>query len=290
MVGAEGAWWQTRLVADDQGRPALHQLTARLRAAGCVFAEEEAAQLRARFPDGSDREGAVRRRERGTPLEHVLGFADFAGTRVAVDPRVFVPRRRAEPLVELCVTAARSMPTALVADLGCGTGAIAAAVSARLPQGDVVAVDDDPAAVACARRNGAEHGFEVYAGDWFDGLPARCQGRVDVAVAYLPHVPVACLDGLPADYRAAEPLPTVDGGADGLDPLRTVLDQAPRWLRADGVIITMSANGQDADVRAVAAERGWRVRMRDDDEDEERDVFHVLSRPGAVTVGRSSPV
>jgi hypothetical protein len=119
----------------------------------------------------------VRRREQGTPLEHVLGFALFAGTQVAVDPAVFVPRRRAEPLVDLCVTAARSVPTALVVDLGCGSGAIAAAVSARLRRGTVVAVDADPVAVACARRNGAEHGFEVYTGDWFDGCrPATRAG------------------------------------------------------------------------------------------------------------------
>lgn len=267
-------------MADDRGRPALHELVARLRAAGCVFAEAEAAQLLARFSDGTDRERAVRRREQGTPLEHVLGFALFAGTQVAVDPAVFVPRRRAEPLVDLCVSAARSVPGARVVDLGCGSGAIAAAVSARLRQGVVVAVDRDPVAVACARRNGAEHGFEVYTGDWFDGLPATCRGRVDVAVAYLPHVPVASLDGLPADYRTAEPLATVYGGADGLDPLRAVLDQAPRWLRAEGVIVTMSATRQEADVRAVAAERGWRVRTRGDDDDEdEDDVFYVLSRP-----------
>ena len=282
MVGARELRWQNPPVADDRARPALPPLVVRLRAAGCVFAEEEAAQLQARFPDGTDREHAVRRREQGTPLEHVLGFALFAGTQVAVDPAVFVPRRRAEPLVDLCVTAARSVPNPLVVDLGCGSGAIAAAVSARLRRGTVVAVDADPVAVACARRNGAEHGFEVYAGDWFDGLPASHQGCVDVAVAYLPHVPIASLDGLQADYRTAEPLATVDGGADGLDPLRAVLHQAPRWLRAEGEIVTMSATGQEADVRAVAAERGWRVRTRADDEDDDEDrddVFYVLSPP-----------
>ena len=267
-------------MADDQARPTLPQLVARLRAAGCVFAEQEAAQLRARFPDGSARENAVRRREQGTPLEHVLGYAVFAGIRVAVDPGVFIPRRRAEPLVELCVSAARPLPSARVVDLGCGSGAIAAAVSARLPQGVVLAVDDDPVAVACARRNAVEHGFEVYAGDWFDGLPVTYQGRVDVAVAYLPHVPLAFLGGLASDYRAAEPLATVYGGADGLDPLRTVLTRAPRWLGADGVVVTMSAPAQEGDVRAVAAERGWRVRTWEDDDDAEDDTFYVLSPPG----------
>jgi len=284
MVGRSKVGWQTRPVADDRGRPALHQLITRLRAAGCVFAEEEAAQLLARFSAGPEREHAVRRREQGTPLEHVLGCAVFAGIRVAVDTAVFVPRRRAEPLVDLCLAAARPLPAVRVVDLGCGSGAIAAAVSAGLRRGVVAAVDHDPVAVACARRNGAEHGFEVYTGDWFDGLPASYQGRVDIAVAYLPHVPAALVDRLPADYRTAEPLATVYGGADGLDPLRAVLHQARRWLRADGVVVTMSAAGQEAGVRAVAAERGWHVRTRGGADEEDAhdmddmdDVFYVLS-------------
>jgi len=276
--------WQTRPVADDQARAAPHPLVARLRAAGCVFAEEEAAQLRARFPVGADLESAVRRREQGTPLEHVLGFAVFAGVRVAVDPGVFVPRRRAEPLVDLSVTAARAAPHPLVVDLGCGSGAIAAAVAARVADATVVAVDHDPAAAACARRNGAEHGFEVHTGDWFEGLPGVHRGRVDVAVAYLPHVPTAALGELSADYRAAEPLGTVCGGADGMDPLRAVLGQAPRWLRAGGVVVTMSAAGQEAGVRAVSAGRGWRRRTLVDD-----DVFYVLSRPDPGPPGAGQP-
>ena len=272
--------WQTRRVhargPDGDARPGRAEMVRRLRAAGCVFAEEEAALLLERFPAAAEREPAVRRREQGMPLEHVLGSAEFDGVRVAVDPGVFVPRRRAEPLAGLAADAlhAAAGPGCAV-DLGCGSGAIAAAVAARAPGATVLAVDADPQAAACARRNAAGHGFSVYEGNWFEGLPGTCRGRVDVAVAYLPHVPTAYLDRIAADYRRAEPPATVHGGADGLDPMRAVLAQAPAWLRASGVVVTMSAAQQEAGVRALAAEGGWRVESSRHDDD----VFYLLRRP-----------
>lgn len=253
--------------------PGREGTARRLRAAGCVFAEDEAEQLWATFAVAAEREQAVRRRERGTPLEHVLGHALFDGRRVEVDPGVFVPRRRAEPLVGLAAAAALTGRPCV--DLGCGSGAIAAALAVRLPDTTVLATEVDPPAVACARRNGATYGFTVHRSDWFDALPVACRGRVGVAVAYLPHVPTAQLTLLSTDYRSAEPLVTVHGGIDGLDPLRAVLDQAPTWLGGDGALITMAASEQSADVTALAAARGWGVQAHEDG----GDAFFLLRRP-----------
>jgi release factor glutamine methyltransferase len=115
----------------------------------------------------------------------------------------------------------------------------------------------------------------VHDGDWFEGLPETYRGRVDLAVAYLPHVPTAYLGRLSPDYRRAEPLAAVHGGGDGLDPLRAVLDQAPRWLRPGGVLVTMSAVDQEPGVRALAAASGWQVESPDRDDD----GFYLLRRP-----------
>lgn len=230
--------------------PADAGLVARLRAVGCVYAEEEAAEIRR---TGADADAVVAARAAGVPLEHALGTALFAGVEVAVAPGVFVPRRRAEVLVDAAVTA---RPDArVVVDLGTGSGAIAAALASRMPAAEVSAVDLDPRAVACARRNGERHGFTALRGDWWDALPGRLRGHVDLAVAYLPHVPTGRLADIPDDFRRHEPERAVAGGPDGLDPLRAVLRDLDVWLSRDGVLVTLVADEQWITATALVAGR-----------------------------------
>ena len=128
---------------------AMRLLVARLRDAGCVFAEEEAALLTEAAVDPADRadpahparpvdpgtlEGLVRRRVAGEPLEQVVGWASFAGVRVAVAPGVFVPRRRTELMVAVAAGLdgpGRAEGRPVVLDLCCGTGALGVALLAR---------------------------------------------------------------------------------------------------------------------------------------------------------------
>jgi release factor glutamine methyltransferase len=229
-------------------------LVARLRAIGCVFAEEEAAEIRRVVGDDATRADAVvAARGTGMPLEHALGVARFAGVEVELGPGVFVPRRRAEVLVDAAVAA---RPNARVAvDLGCGSGAIAAALATRLPTAEVHAADLDAHALTSARRNAARHGFAVHEGDWWTALPASLRGRIDLAVAYLPHVPTARLDEIPADYRTHEPDLAVAGGPDGLDPLRHVIAEMDRWLAPDGVLVTLVADEQLETARELVRAR-----------------------------------
>ncbi|HZI96597.1 MAG TPA: putative protein N(5)-glutamine methyltransferase [Actinomycetales bacterium] len=239
---------------------------ARLRAAGSVFAEEEAAALTATF-DGPVLEDAVARRVNGEPLEHVLGWADFSGVRVAVRPPVFVPRRRAEVLVDAAREALRDKaPDAVVVDVGCGSGAIAAALTTRAPGIRCHAVDTDHDAVACAAANGTGFGFTVHTGHWLDALPGALRHGVDVAVAHLPYVPTSDLGLLPRDYRDAEPTSAVDGGVDGLDPLRQVAAQLPSWLAPGGMLITQVTRRQVPEAGRVASAAGFRWRVVDSPE------------------------
>jgi release factor glutamine methyltransferase len=229
-------------------------LVARLRAVGCVFAEEEAAEIRRVVgADDARADAVVAARGTGTPLEQALGVAVFAGVEVDVGAGVFVPRARAEILVEAAVTA---RPDArVVVDLGTGSGAIAAALSTRLPRADVHAVDLDPAALTYAVRNAAGYHFTVHEGDWWDALPHELRGRVDLAVAYLPHVPTARLDDIPGDYRTHEPDLSVAGGPDGLDPLRAVLADLDSWLAPNGVLVTLVAEEQLGTARELSEDR-----------------------------------
>jgi release factor glutamine methyltransferase len=181
----------------------------------------------------------VEQRSAGLPLEQVLGWAEFCGLRIAVDPGVFVPRRRTEFLVEEAATLAR--PAAVVVDLCCGAGAIGAALAAAVDQAEVHAVDIDPAAVRCARRNVPGH---VYQGDLYQPLPARLRGRVSLLVANVPYVPTGEIGFLPPEARAHEPLVALDGGPDGLDVLRRVAAGAPGWLAPGGHLLIETSERQ----------------------------------------------
>ncbi|MGK5501557.1 putative protein N(5)-glutamine methyltransferase, partial [Streptomyces sp. URMC 125] len=233
----------------------LPDVAARLRAAGCVFAEDEARLIlsAARTPD--ELAALVERRSAGLPLEHVLGWAEFRGLRISVGAGVFVPRRRTEFLAERAVGAAlgavrrgRGRPPVVV-DLCCGTGAVGAAVAAAVREAgspvELHAADVDPAAVRCARRNvAAAGGGWVYEGDLYGPLPAALRGRVDVLAVNAPYVPTGEIGLLPPEARDHDPAVALDGGPDGLDVQRRVAAEAPRWLAPDGVLLVETGRRQ----------------------------------------------
>lgn len=201
----------------------------------------------------ADLDAMVERRAVGLPLEHVVGWAEFCGLRIAVDSGVFVPRRRTEFLVDHAIGLARRpapggrerLPSeTVVVDLCCGSGAVGAALGAALGPAELFAADIDPDAVRCARRNLAASGGLVYAGDLFAPLPASLRGRIDVLVANVPYVPTGEVGLLPPEARVHEPLVALDGGADGLDVLRRVAAEAPRWLAPGGHLLVETSERQ----------------------------------------------
>lgn len=224
-------------------------IAARLRAAGCVFAEDEAELLARSAPSPAALRAMVERRAAGLPLEHVVGWAEFCGLRVEVGSGVFVPRRRSELLVRRAAELAR--PGAIVLDLACGSGAIGLAIAARVPGIELHACDLSPEAVRYARRNLARAGGHVYAGDLYEPLPARLRGRIAVIAANVPYVPAEAVAFMPPEARDYEPLLALDGGQDGLDVLRRAAAGAPGWLRPGGHLLIEAASGQAG--RAAAA-------------------------------------
>lgn len=211
-------------------------VVATLRAAGCVFAEDEARVLaRAAATSQRDLAGLVRERAAGLPLEHVTGWADFCGLRVRVDRGVFVPRPRTELLVHEAVR--RCPPGAIVADLACGSGAIALAVATFAEPGQLHAADVDPVATACAIRNLAAVGGQVHQGDLYQALPGRLRGRIGLLTANVPYVPSAAVAFLPPEARLHEPLAALDGGQDGLAIVRRVAARACGWLAPGGHLL-----------------------------------------------------
>jgi release factor glutamine methyltransferase len=253
-------------------------IVTRLRAAGCVFAEDEARLLISAAQTLDGLAAMVDRRAAGVPLEHVLGWAEFCGLRIAVDPGVFIPRRRTEFLVRRAAALARraadraappgptgpggQAPTRpVVVDLCCGSGAVGAALAAALGQVELHAVDIDPAAASCARRNVAPAGGRVYQGDLYRPLPAELRGRVSILVANAPYVPTGAVGLLPPEARIHEPQVALDGGADGLDVLRRVAAAAPRWLAPGGHLLVEASEGQAAQAVDAIAGSGLTARV-----------------------------
>lgn len=236
--------------------PPLDELVERLRAAGCVYAEDEAGLLLAAAEgDPATLERLVARRVCGEPLEHLLGWATFGGVRVQVGPGVFVPRPRSEVLVEQALD---RLPPAepLVVDLCCGSGALGLALVTRRPDVELHAADVDPVAVGYARLNLAAVGGAAYVGDLWAALPTRLRGRVDVVVANVPYVPSAEVAAMPVEAREHEPRIALDGGGDGLDVLRRVADQALAWLAPRGWLLTETSRGQAGTAAAILAGAG----------------------------------
>ncbi|MFI2760506.1 putative protein N(5)-glutamine methyltransferase [Streptomyces echinatus] len=220
----------------------LPAIVSVLRAAGCVFAEDEAELILATARTPEEAAGMVDRRAAGLPLEQVLGWAEFHGLRVTVEQGVFVPRRRTEFLVDQALAAAPH--ATVVVDLCCGSGALGAALAHALDGAEVHAADIDPAAVRCARRNLAAFGGRTHQGDLYEALPPALRGRVGVLTANVPYVPTAEVALLPAEARDHEPLVALDGGADGLDVLRRVAAGAPDWLAPGGCLLTETSERQ----------------------------------------------
>jgi release factor glutamine methyltransferase len=229
----------------------LAEIITKLRAAGCVFAEDEARLLVAAAGTAQDLDALAAQRAAGLPLEQVVGWAEFCGLRVAVVPGVFVPRRRSEFLVgqavergrELAGHGAASGGQCLIADLCCGTGAVGLAIAMALSPAELHAADIDPVSVACARENLAGRGH-VHAGDLYEALPTTLLGRVDLLVANAPYVPTGEIALLPAEARLHEPRVALDGGADGVALHRRIAAAAPQWLSPHGYLLIETSEHQ----------------------------------------------
>jgi release factor glutamine methyltransferase len=235
----------------------LSAVAARLRSAGCVFAEDEARLLIEAARTPAELAAMEQQRAAGQPLEHVLGWAEFCGRRIAVDPGVFVPRRRTEFLVSQAAGLLGPGPRPVIVDLCCGSGALGVALAAAVGRPvDLHATDIDPAAVRCAQRNVLPAGGQVYQGDLAEPLPARLRGQVSVLLANVPYVPTGEVALLPTEAREHEAPVALDGGPDGLDVLRRVAAVAPAWLAPGGHLLTEISDRQVGPASAAVAAAG----------------------------------
>lgn len=263
-------------------------VAARLRAAGSVFAEDEAVVLVGAARSPGELERLVSRRLAGEPLEVVVGWVEFCGLRLLVARGVFVPRRRTELLVELALEivpfeklqlppgrGASRRGLSVVVELCCGVGAVATAIARGRPGpgAEVHAADVDPVATTCARANLGDLG-QVHTGDLYDALPAAMRGRIDLLLANAPYVPSDEIARMPSEARDHEPRRALDGGPDGLDVQRRIVADAPAWLAPGGHLLIETSGHQAAGTAAACRAAGLTARTVTD---ADRDATAVVA-------------
>jgi len=185
---------------------------------------------------------AVRRRARREPLQRILGWEGFRGLRLRVTGDVLVPRPETEILVEWSLALVPSVRVAI--DVGTGSGCIACSIATERPAARVIAVDSSPAAAAVARANVDALGLGDRVAVVVTDLLAGVGGPgVDLIVANLPYIPSSVIqDGLGRAYLAGFQA-ALDGGADGLLPIRRLIASAPGRLTTGGALVLETAGG-----------------------------------------------
>jgi release factor glutamine methyltransferase len=196
----------------------------------------------------------IRRRLAGEPVAYLVGEQEFWSLPLAVDPRVLIPRRDTETLVQVGARAGGRR----IADIATGSGAVALALATELPEAHVVATDLSDDALAVARANVARHKLEarveLRAGDLTDPLAGE---TFDLIVSNPPYVRTGELAGLSPEVRR-EPRRALDGGPDGLDVLRRLVPAARDRLAEGGTLAVEHGFDQGPAVRALFAAAGYR--------------------------------
>lgn len=258
----------------------LHaELAARVPDIEARWLVEEVSGLdRSRWTETATAAGRARlgvlaeRRLAGEPLQYVLGHWSFRGLDLQVDPRVLIPRPETEVVAEVAIAAARELHlpppsrrgvSCTVADFGTGSGALALALAAELPEAQVWATDRSPAALDVARANLAAVGLSVASrvqfveGMWYEALPAGLRGRLRVIVSNPPYVTEAEFSGLPAEVRDHEPTVALVAGPTGRESLEELVAGGLEWLEPGGALVLELAPDQAAPMRSAAEAAGY---------------------------------
>lgn len=203
----------------------------------------------------------VRRRAERVPLQHITGRQDFFGFPFRVNEHALIPRQDTEVLVEECMK--KLLPGMKVLDLCTGSGCIIVSLKKLCPSIEASAGDLSPEALRLAAENALENGVEVflYQGDLFDGA----DGSYDLIVSNPPYIPSEVIDGLMEEVRSHEPRMALDGGQDGLDFYRRIIEEAGEHLRENGWLLLEIGFDQGADVKALMEGAGFKnVEIRKD--------------------------
>nr|WP_210307513.1 peptide chain release factor N(5)-glutamine methyltransferase [Aquamicrobium lusatiense] len=208
-------------------------------------------------------EAALERRSAGEPVHRILGFREFYGLELSLSAQTLEPRPDTEILIDAILPFMRDVAAregaCRVLDLGTGTGAIALALLANVPDATAIGVDVSADALATAARNAAGLGladrFTALRSDWF----SQVNGRFHVIASNPPYIRSDDIAGLQAEVRLFDPVRALDGGEDGLQPYRVIAAQAAAHLEQDGAVVVEIGNTQRLEVISIFENECFRL-------------------------------
>ena len=198
----------------------------------------------------------VKARAQRMPVAYILGEKEFMGHSFRVTPDVLIPRPDTEILVEEAIRLLSQKDRARIVDIGTGSGAILLSVLKGTEGSTGVAVDLSPKALAVAKSNGERLGLAERADFRLGDLYAPVDGLFDAILSNPPYIPVRDMEGLAPEVKQ-EPEMALVGGVDGLDFYRRLIDDAPRYLKEDGIVLFEVGIGEAQDVAELGKARGF---------------------------------
>ena len=211
----------------------------------------------------------IRRRAERIPLQHITGVQEFMGYTFKVNPHVLIPRQDTETLVTEAAKTIQSTPREKlsffeklrgrkewdVLDLCCGSGAVGISLAKICSNVKVTATDISAEAVATAEANGEDLRVKVrfLTGDMFEPVKGR---KFDMIVSNPPYIRTNMISILQEEVKDHEPLNALDGGRDGLDFYRTIVEKAADFLKPEGFLLVEIGHDQGEDLRKMLKDSG----------------------------------
>ena len=212
-------------------------------------------------------EGFLQEREQGRPTQYILGEWEFMGLPFSVGEGVLIPRADTEVLVETILERQQKESIKSILDIGTGSGCIPISLGHYGKFEHIMAVDISQKALGYATKNAHDNQIKIdfYESDLFTNLPAEWKGNLDAIVSNPPYIPKKDIEELMTEVKDFEPMNALDGGEDGLDFYRAIVEQGRDWLKDGGWLFFEIGYDQGEDLRNLLHEFGYtEVEIRQD--------------------------
>jgi len=210
--------------------------------------------------------GLIQRRSLHEPIAYITGNQPFMSLDFKVNPSVLIPRPETEKLVEVAIDLIKSRDF-IIADIGTGCGCIAITLAKYLPEIKVIGIDSSPEAIAIAKENARKHKVENRCEFVVGNMLEPLKNKPDLILSNPPYIPTADIEKLDPDVKDFEPHQALDGGADGLDYIRKLIEESPK--HADNLILEFGINQAEA-VKELAQGKFSEIKILEDTSGKER--------------------